>query len=157
MAKNISLLGADYPDVPSVTLPQTGGGIAVFTDVSDTTAEAADVVEGVVFYTANGVRTVGTLSLTGLIKTVTKTKSYSLGAGAGSTFDASDFGFSTPSGYSYCGIVRWYTDNGDVVLYSCGGADASGATFCKIKNISSSSKSGTLKITVMYVRTDAYS
>ena len=25
MAKNITLLGADYPDVPAVKLPQTGG------------------------------------------------------------------------------------------------------------------------------------
>lgn len=32
MAKNISLLGADYPDVPAVTLPQTGGGSATFVD-----------------------------------------------------------------------------------------------------------------------------
>ena len=32
MAKNISLLGADYPDVPAVVLPQTGGGEAMFLD-----------------------------------------------------------------------------------------------------------------------------
>ena len=32
MAKNISLLGADYPDVPAVQLPQTGGGTAMFID-----------------------------------------------------------------------------------------------------------------------------
>ena len=36
MAKNISLLGADYPDVPAVTLPQTGGGTATFYDVEVT-------------------------------------------------------------------------------------------------------------------------
>ena len=30
MAKNISLLGANYPDVPAVQLPQTGGGTAAF-------------------------------------------------------------------------------------------------------------------------------
>lgn len=33
MAKNISLLGADYPDVPAVQLPQTGGGAATFYDI----------------------------------------------------------------------------------------------------------------------------
>lgn len=33
MAKNISLLGADYPGVPAVQLPQTGGGTATFYDV----------------------------------------------------------------------------------------------------------------------------
>ena len=33
MAKNISLLGANYPDVPAVQLPQTGGGTATFYDI----------------------------------------------------------------------------------------------------------------------------
>ena len=33
MAKNVSLMGADYPDVPAVVLPQTGGGNAVFYDI----------------------------------------------------------------------------------------------------------------------------
>ena len=35
MAKNISLLGADYPDVPAVDLPKTGGGTARFVDADD--------------------------------------------------------------------------------------------------------------------------
>ena len=30
MAENVSLLGADYPDVPAVVLPRTGGGEATF-------------------------------------------------------------------------------------------------------------------------------
>lgn len=30
MAKNITLMGADYPGVPAVQLPQTGGGTATF-------------------------------------------------------------------------------------------------------------------------------
>lgn len=34
MAKNISLLGADYPNVPAVQLPQTGGGTATFYDIN---------------------------------------------------------------------------------------------------------------------------
>lgn len=33
MAKNISLLGADYPAVPAVQLPKTGGGTATFYDM----------------------------------------------------------------------------------------------------------------------------
>lgn len=32
MAKNITLMGASYPDVPSVVLPKTGGGTAEFYD-----------------------------------------------------------------------------------------------------------------------------
>ena len=35
MAKNITLLGASYPDVPSVVLPQTGGGTAEFFDLEE--------------------------------------------------------------------------------------------------------------------------
>lgn len=32
MAKNVTLLGASYSDVPAVDLPQTGGGTARFID-----------------------------------------------------------------------------------------------------------------------------
>lgn len=32
MAKNITLMGANYPDVPAVQLPKTGGGTARFVD-----------------------------------------------------------------------------------------------------------------------------
>lgn len=35
MAKNITLLGASYPDVPAVELPKTGGGTATFIDEDD--------------------------------------------------------------------------------------------------------------------------
>lgn len=62
MAQNITLLGASYSDVPSVLLPKTGGGIASFTDVTDTTAAASDVASGKYFYTAAGVLTQGTAS-----------------------------------------------------------------------------------------------
>ena len=62
MAQNITLMGASYSAVPAVTLPKTGGGTATFTDVSDTTAAAADVSSSKYFYTAAGVRTQGTNS-----------------------------------------------------------------------------------------------
>ena len=35
MAKDISLLGADYPDVPAVVLPKTGGGTATFVEMDE--------------------------------------------------------------------------------------------------------------------------
>lgn len=62
MAQDIELLGATYPDVPAVQLPKSGGGSALFCDVTDTTATAEDVAEGKYFYTAAGTRTQGTAS-----------------------------------------------------------------------------------------------
>ena len=60
MPQNVTIMGASYEDVPAVELPKTGGGIASFTDVTDTTATASDVASGKYFYTAGGVRTQGT-------------------------------------------------------------------------------------------------
>lgn len=62
MAQNITLLGANYADVPAVELPKTSGGTATFTDVTDTTAEAADVASGKVFFDALGQKLTGTAS-----------------------------------------------------------------------------------------------
>ena len=62
MAKNISLLGAQYSDVPGVTLPQTGGGTATFYDIDDTTATASDVLSGKYFYDDDGIKTQGSIS-----------------------------------------------------------------------------------------------
>ena len=59
---NVTLWGASYSNVPSITVPKTGGGTASFTDVTDTTAAASDVATGKYFYTAAGVRTQGTNS-----------------------------------------------------------------------------------------------
>ena len=60
MAKNITLMGANYPDVPSVNLPKTGGGTASFVDVTGTTATAADVAAGKIIYGADSSEITGT-------------------------------------------------------------------------------------------------
>lgn len=73
MAQNITLMGASYTDVPAVNLPKTGGGTAKFTDVSDTTASAADVASGKYFYDSSGTRTQGTGSGGGGVNIGTKT------------------------------------------------------------------------------------
>lgn len=76
MAKNIELMGAVFPDVPSILIPQHEGGLVSYVDVTDTTASASDVATGKYFYTAVGVKTEGTNSGGGgsvNIETLTKT------------------------------------------------------------------------------------
>ena len=49
MAKNITLMGANYPDVPAVVLPKTGGGSAMFVD-----ADEIESVENALAITIDG-------------------------------------------------------------------------------------------------------
>ena len=115
--RNISLLGATYNGVPAVQLPISGGGTATFTEVTDTTATAADVASGKYFYTAAGVKTEGTNSGGGgesknvqVVQGTTRTTSSTLTAiGAEmtvaktGTYDVywSAFRSSTSSSYTY--------------------------------------------------------
>ena len=62
MAKNITLLGASYSNVPAVNLPQTGGGTARFTDTSPTTATDSDVASGKIYFKSDGSQSTGTSS-----------------------------------------------------------------------------------------------
>lgn len=63
MASNsVVLKGTTYNGVSSLEVPKSGGGTALFTDVSDTTAAAADVASGKYFYDALGAYTAGTAS-----------------------------------------------------------------------------------------------
>lgn len=95
MSQNITLLGASYSNVPSVSLPKTGGGTASFTDVSDTTAAASDVASGKYFYTANGTRTQGTAS----------------GGGGASNFVMGEFTVDTTTGAAHTVTIP-YTGSG---------------------------------------------
>lgn len=115
--RNISLLGATYNGVPAVQLPISGGGTATFTEVTDTTATAADVASGKYFYTAAGIKTEGTNSGGGgesknvqVVQGTTRTTSSTLTAiGAEmtvtktGTYDVywSAFRSSTSSSYTY--------------------------------------------------------
>ena len=59
MAQNVTINGASYPDVPSIVVPKTGGGSAVFVDSSDADATAADILTGKTAY-VGGVKLTGT-------------------------------------------------------------------------------------------------
>ena len=59
MAQNVTIAGASYPDVPSITVPKTDGGSAVFVDTSDADAAADDIASGKKAY-VNGELVTGT-------------------------------------------------------------------------------------------------
>lgn len=79
MAQNITLLGANYSDVPGVLLPKTGGGSALFSDPSITTAVASDVASGKQFLLADGSIGTGTASGGGGTDSLVLLKTESLG------------------------------------------------------------------------------
>lgn len=62
MSKNITVWGASYSNVPAITLPQTGGGTAKFTDTSPTTATDSDVAQGKIYFKSDGSQSTGTAS-----------------------------------------------------------------------------------------------
>lgn len=63
MASNsVVLKGTTYNGVSSLEVPVSGGGTALFTDVSDTTAAASDVAAGKWFYNSLGSFIEGTAS-----------------------------------------------------------------------------------------------
>lgn len=54
MAKNVVIRDVTYSAVPSVSIPQSGGGTAQFYDTSTANAAAADVRNGKKFFNASG-------------------------------------------------------------------------------------------------------
>lgn len=61
MAQNVVINGVTYQSVPSVSIPQSGGGMAVFVDTSDATATASHILSGNTAY-VGGVKVTGQLT-----------------------------------------------------------------------------------------------
>lgn len=104
MAHDVYLEGALFPDVPAVMLPDGNATFHRFTDVTDTTATAADVTAGTYFYTAGGVRTAGTGA--GSIATIEGTYTAATKTLALST-DGTVAAWWGGVGYELMGDVQW--------------------------------------------------
>lgn len=89
MAQNVVINGVTYQSVPSVTIPKTGGGNAVFYDTGSADATAANILTGKKAYIASGEVT-GSMANNGTVSGSISTK-------AGT--------FSIPEGYASGGSV----------------------------------------------------
>ena len=113
MSQSISVWGANYTQVPYVTLPKTGGGTARFDDATVTTATASDVTSGKVFLASNGTITTGTNSGGGgslTVKTATLTN----------TATKQSLSFSSLSGepkYWYLRVTSQVSSSGSTTIY----------------------------------------
>lgn len=61
MAQDVTIAGATYNDVPSIVVPKSNSGDAIFVDPTPTTATENDVLSGKNFFLANGTLSTGNL------------------------------------------------------------------------------------------------
>lgn len=59
MAQNLIIANAQYSDVPAISIPTQGGGVASFVDTTDADAVAEDILQGKTAY-VNGTKVIGT-------------------------------------------------------------------------------------------------
>lgn len=110
MAQNVVINGVTYQNVPEVDIPKSGGGTAKFTDISDTTAAAGDVLSGKYFYTSGGTKTQGSIAtktssdLTASVLTVTAPAGYYASAASKTCSDANLVTGNIKSGVTIFGV-----------------------------------------------------
>lgn len=110
MAQNVVINGVTYSDVPEVDIPKSGGGTAKFTDISDSTAAAGDVLSGKYFYTSSGTKTQGSIAsksssdMTASVLTVTAPAGYYASAASKTCSDANLVTGNIKSGVTIFGV-----------------------------------------------------
>lgn len=123
MAQNVTIAGASYPDVPSIEMPKTGGGTAVFVDTSDANAAAGDITKGKTAY-VGGTKITGTLeaSSSGVAKETWVIKSDAAGEFATTQIAFTSNGQKfTSIGADYDGfVVTLLYDNNEIAGYEPG-------------------------------------
>ena len=128
MAQNVVINGVTYQNVPEVDIPKSGGGTAKFTDITDTTAAAGDVLSGKYFYTSGGTKTQGSIAtktstdLSASVLTVTAPAGYYASAASKTCSDANLVTGNIKSGVAIFG-VSGATNVVDTTIAS-GGASA---------------------------------
>ena len=128
MAQNVVINSVTYQNVPEVNIPKSGGGTAKFTDVSDATAVAADVLSPKTLYKADGTKVTGSIvtktssDLTASVLTVTAPSGYYASAASKTLTDASLVSGNIKSGATIFG-VSGATNVVDTTIAS-GGASA---------------------------------
>lgn len=110
MAQNVVINGVTYQNVPEVDIPKSGGGTAKFTDITDTTATAGDVLSNKYFYTSGGTKTQGSIAsksssdLTASTLTVTAPAGYYASAATKTCSDANLVSGNIKSGVTIFGV-----------------------------------------------------
>ena len=128
MAQNVIINGVTYQSVPEVDIPKSGGGTAKFTDITDTTAAAGDVLSGKYFYTSGGTKTQGSIAtktstdLSASVLTVTAPAGYYASAASKTCSDANLVSSNIKAGATIFG-VSGATNVVDTTIAS-GGASA---------------------------------
>lgn len=98
-----------------------------------------------------------TMSADPMFKYSGYTYTYSLAAGESLDITGTNFGISTPSGYSPLAIRSFYTGSTNVVARAVYGMASGGSTVMQLKNISSNASNNvTAGISILYGRSDLF-